>query len=185
MIERRRWLLIAALAVSLITAFFLRDVVYKVIVVPVAYLIAVIAFYYSFVPQLIIWILMLVILGFMLLSSFTPEDRFSRRQAVKTKPVQGQVELLSTWMIKARDGVYFKWLIAHRLGRLAQSVGIDLKTDDRTTAEKEAVERYLDAGINKSFADYPHPAHRFIRRSPTPLDLNPKEAVDYLESRLE
>jgi energy-coupling factor transporter transmembrane protein EcfT len=185
MINRRWWLLIAALAVSSVTAFFLRDVVYKMIVVPIAYLIAVVAFYYSFVPQLIVWILMLVILGLMLISSFTAENRFYEHRPPRSKPVQGPVEVLAAWMLKAREGIYYKWLIAHRLGRLARGLGTVSEVEDRSKFRKEAIEKYLDAGLNKSFADYPRPSNPFTRAQPTPLDLYPKEVIDYLESKLE
>jgi hypothetical protein len=48
----------------------------------------------------------------------------------------------------------------------------------------EAVERYLEAGLNTSFVDYPSPK-RFQHSAPTPLDLDPQEAIAYLESQME
>ena len=185
MTRRRMQLGMAALTLSCVLAFFLRDVAYSMIVVPLAYLFALLAFYYSFIPQLILWILMLMILALTSLAAFTPEGRFSSPQVIKKKPVQGPVELLATWMIKGRKGIYFKWLIAHRLGRLNRELGGNMESGDRTTSEIGAVEKYLDAGLNKSFADYPYPAGPFAAPKPTPLDLHPKKAIDYLESKME
>lgn len=186
MTGRRVWLGIATLTLSFILAFFLRDVAYRMIVVPLAYLMALVAFYYSFIPQLILWILMLMILAWTSLVTFRPEGRrFSSRQVIKKKPVQGPVEMLATWMIKGRRGIYFKWLIAHRLGRLNRELGGTMDSGDPSTSRIDAVEKYLDAGLNKSFADYPYPAGPFAAPKPTPLDLHPKEAIDYLESKME
>ena len=185
MTRRRMQLGMAALTLSCVLAFFLRDVAYSMIVVPLAYLISLFAFYYSFVPQLILWILMLVILTLTSFAAFTPEGRFSGRQVIKKNPVQGPVDLLAIWMIKGRKGIYFKWLIAHRLGRLNRELGGNIGSGDHTTSELDAVEKYLDAGLNKSFADYPYPANPFAAPKPTPLDLHPKKAIDYLESKME
>ena len=128
---------------------------------------------------------MLVILAFIFLATFTPQSRFSSRKVTKKNQIQGPVELLATWMLKSREGIYFKWLIAHRLGRLNRELGGNMGSGDRTTSELDAVEKYLDAGLNKSFADYPYPANPFATPKPTPLDLHPKKAIDYLESKME
>ncbi len=46
------------------------------------------------------------------------------------------------------------------------------------------MQRYLKAGLDKSFVDYPLPALPFMRRKATPFDLNMDEAVEFLESRI-
>lgn len=182
---RFRYLLILiALIASIILAFFLRDVIYHLVVVPLAYLFWLARFYYSSVPQLLLWTALLFILILTSLPNFVPEWHSSRRREEKRRRVQGGIETLAGWMVRARRGTYFKWQIANRLGRLAR--GLDGAAEPRAGSRSrgEAVERYFDAGLNTSFVDYPRP-RRFQRPVPTPLDLDPQEAIIYLESQME
>ena len=182
---KRRWrIFIFGLLLSAVLAFFLRDVVHSVLIVPLAYLAWVGAIYYSFIPQVIIWIIVLITLTVILLANFVPEPRFIKPRKEKVKPIQGQVEALANWMIKAPEGIYFKWLIAHRLGGIARGLNEMSGRQSRVQVGEEAVKKYLDAGLNTSFVDYPRPAYPFQRPARTVMDLDPKDAVDYLESQL-
>jgi energy-coupling factor transporter transmembrane protein EcfT len=185
-ISRRALALLAGmLVISLVLAFFLRDVVYATVIVPVAYLLWVGRYYYFAIPQLFLWVILLIIIFITVIWNFLPEPRSSKRKPLKSRPAAGQVEALSEWILKSRKGNYFKWQLANRLGRisrrLAETSGDQLGSDPRN----EAVDKYLDAGINYSFVDFPSPRNRFHRKEPTPLDLDPKEVVDYLESQME
>ncbi len=66
MTRLRRNLILGALSISLIMSYLLRDVIYNIVVVPLAYLWFVAKFYYSVVPQIIFWILLLIVV-FMIL----------------------------------------------------------------------------------------------------------------------
>ena len=183
---RFRWLLLGGLVLSaLIVAFFLQDVVYHVLVVPLAYVWWTIKFYYSLIPQLWLWIVLLALLFMSITASFVLEVPSYRRRAQPRKPRPGQVEALAGWMIKARQGNYFKWQVANRLGRIER--GLSEMSGQRVWLKSgnEAVQKYLDAGLYQSFVDFPRPRNRFRRPAPTPLDLDPNQAVAYLESQLE
>lgn len=183
---RRRWpLLFVGLIFSSILAFLLRDVIYGAVIVPLAYVIWLVGYYYSLLPQLLLWITLLVILLIAGVFEFLPAGRFLHRLESKQKQIQGPVERLAMWFMRSKRGIYFKWQIANRLGRLANQVS-DLSDEiGEFDFRDEAVKRYLKAGLTTSFVDYPRPKWPFERPVPTALDLDPKAAVDYLESQVE
>ncbi len=185
MTRLRLLVIFGALIVETILAFLLRDVVYRTVIVPLAYLFWVLKFYYSFVPQLFLWVLLLVALLILMVWSLAPDAHVSRHNNAKHRLMHGQVETLAAWMAKAKQGNYFKWQIARRLGRIARGFREMLGQGSRLVSANDAVEKYLDAGLNTSFADYPRPKYPFQRPAPTPLDLDPKKAVEYLESQTE
>ncbi len=182
---RRGLLLLVVLALSSILAFFLRDVFYRLVIIPLAYILWLVAFYYSFVPQLLLWILLLIFLLVAGLFGFMPGGRPAQRPEPGSMPVRGPVETLSTWLAKSQKGTYFKWQIANRLGRLARRLEYMPAGNFHTDARDESVRRYLEAGLTTSFVDYPRPRHFFNKSQPTPLDLDPQAAVDYLEAQME
>jgi hypothetical protein len=105
------------------------------------------------------------------------------------------VEGLAIWLRRAEKGIYFKWLVANRLGKLAyqmlvhrengrpRSVFAPLLGND--WAPSKELQQYLETGLHGSFADFPSTAGRFTTPQHTPLDLNVLEAVDFLESQVE
>lgn len=182
---RARWLLVVVVAGgSTVLAFFLRDAIYRAVIVPLAYIVWVLWIYYSAVPQVVLWIVLLLILSVTVISNFIPEGRGSKRAAQKRGPSQGEVEALATWFFKAQRGNYFKWQVANRLGRINRELNQSIGLRGRSESGNEAVEKYFDAGLNQSFVDFPLAKNR-THPAPTPLDLNPRDAVDYLESQME
>ena len=184
--NRRRLLLMIAMLVAVaVIAFFMRDVIYETIVLPLAYLWWLFKFYYFLLPQLLLWILLLVGLFVIILSNFVPTSRTGRRGESKRRITRGQVEEMARLLARAHKGNYFKWQIANRLGRIARGFREMSDGQSRIDVRNEAVEKYLEAGVITSFVDYPRPANPFQHPAPTILDSNPKDAVDYLESQLE
>jgi hypothetical protein len=173
------------LIISLVLAFFLRDAVYASVIVPLAYLWWVGNYYYSAIPQLFLWAILLSVLVITVIWNYLPTARTSQRKQLKRGSAEGQVEVLAAWILKARKGNYFKWQLANRLGRIARRVAETSAQPNSINPGNEGVEKYLDAGINYSFVDFPGPKNRFHHPPPTKLDLDPKEAVEYLESQLE
>ncbi len=183
--SRSRWLLlIGAVILSALLTFFLHDAIYEIIVLPLVYLWWLIRFYYSLVPQLFLWTLLLLGLFVIVLATSVPSIHPARRRESRRR-ARGQVELLAMWLARAPKGNYFKWQIANRLGKVALGLDEMSGRQSRFGVRNEAVERYLDAGLNTSFVDYPRATNPFQHPAPTNLDLDPKEAVEYLESQLE
>ena len=169
----------------LLLGLALRGFIYQLVVVPLAYVIWLAGIYYSLIPQLLLWSSVLVILFVILLWSFTPVVKFSKRNESKGRIPQGQVEKLAVFLSRAAGSSYYQWEIANRLARLARDLGEFSVERGRLEVRDKAVEKYLDAGLNTSFVDYPRPRNPFQHPARTPLNLDPKAAVDYLESQME
>lgn len=181
-----RWPLILGLVVSsAVLGYLLRDLIYQLVVVPTAYLLWLLNFYYSAIPQWIVWSVLLGVLFIVVLWSLLPEGRVSSRREPKRPRPEGEVEALAVWLGKAREGNYFKWQIANRLGRIGRRLDDMAGPRGRAASDDAAVEKYLDAGLNYSFVDFLTPSSPLGRAARTPLDLDPGRAADYLESQME
>jgi hypothetical protein len=195
-VSRRRlvWAGAGILILSLILAFPLRDVLERMVIVPAAYALYVLDLFYKAMPQFIWWILAIIAVLVMFLMSLAPGDRYTPRQVLKSADGRGQVEELASSIRKTRDGIYFKWLVANRLGKLAynmllqrdgarsRSVFSPLLGPDWDPSPK--MREYLETGLHGSFSDYPM-KERTQSPDMTPLDMEVEEAVEFLESQLE
>lgn len=190
----RRLILIAIFFSALILAFFLRDLVERLVILPLVYVWWLLGVYYSILPQSVLWILLMVVVALSAITALMP--RFANREFFRPsyKPSKGQIEGLVEWLEKSqRGGSYYKWLIANRLGKaareiLAQRDGQPVskkfgQLDGRDWKPPQKIDDYLDIGLNGSFADYPRP--RFWEKSkPMPLDADPKQVIEYLEDEM-
>ena len=184
--NRLRWPAIVAIGVvSGLLSFLLRDVIYEVVILPIAYFLWVLKIYYSAIPQWILWALLMVFLFFSVLWNFLPEIQLPARKGPQPGEPEGQVEELAVWIRKSRHGNYSKWQLANRFGRIARRLNEVSGPRGRQASVDEDVEKYLDAGLNYSFVDFPSPRSRFERAPRTALDLDPARVADYLESQME
>lgn len=187
--------LVAVLAVVLVLAFTLQDIIRETVVIPLAYLWWVLGLYYDAFPQIILWVGLVVIVLLMFFGSLSSDVVRKRHVENETKPLVGPVEGLAISLEKSGKGIYVKWQIAHRLGKLARDLLI--QRGDRDNAKiigplvgrdwhpSQPVDEYLEVGLNGSFADYPNPPWPFGRPQSTPLDLDVNEAVEFLEAQVE
>lgn len=183
---RPRWVLLAGIvAVSAVLSFMLRDVAYQAIVVPFAYVLWIAGIYYAVIPQFLKWVILLTALCLAVAWNLIPEWRSSPRKARQQARDKGQVESLARWIHRARASNYFKWQLANRLARVGPSPVGTRAGGDALLARSEAVDRYLASGLNNSFVEFPNPRNRFQARIPTPLDIDPTQVVEYLESQME
>jgi hypothetical protein len=192
---KRLLVVMGALIVAGLLAFPLRQMIYDSIVVPVAFLAWGLHLLYLSLPQGIWWVAILVIVLFMLLFSLIPQPKLRPMTEPKRKPPLGQVEDLAVSLGKAERGIYFKWLVANRLGKLAyqmllhresgrpRSIFAPLVGADWVPGKE--LQTYLETGLHGSFADYPHVNRPFGTPQKTPLDLDVAEAVEFLESQTE
>lgn len=190
-------LILAALAVT----FVLQDVIEQIIIRPVLYILWVAGILYGFVPQPILWgvlilLFVLVTIHFLVRKIFF-QDMF---QTLHTNPAQGPVQKLAGQIRQRHGGIYFKWHVARTLGQIAmqiQELRLHIRSrnlqfsDENSTPEIRA---YLDAGLNTSFSAYPlnnrpklpdtllKPA---TARPVTPFDIDLDAVLDYLETELE
>lgn len=181
-----RWILYPGiLLASLFLAFLVRDLARDVLIIPLAYLAWQVGLLYTALPQLVKWavavLVLCIIVIWQLIPDFHPSDTRSTPRAVPP----GQVETLALWLHRARSSNYFKWQLANRLGRLAGRLEDLAGRRGQRRPRAASVEEYLAAGVERSFVDFPVPRHRFQHRLPTPLDLPPLDAIEYIESQME
>jgi hypothetical protein len=191
---QRLLLTIGVLIVAGILAFPLRETIFETVVIPAAFITWNLGLLYLSFSQGTWWWVIVFLVLFMLAFSLATQPGFRPRMLVKSKPPQGQVEGFAIWIQKAEKGIYFKWLVANRLGKLAfqillhresgrpRSVFAPLLGTDWEPGKE--LQQYLETGLHGSFADFPNPG-RLSASQHTPLDLKVTEAVDFLESQIE
>lgn len=193
---KRRWPALIGLAVITgLLAFPLRQAVHEAVVVPVAYLLWVLGLFYRSFSQGIWWLILVVLVLLLLGRSLAPPLPQPGRSRVRPKPPRGPVEELAGWLKRSGDGMYFKWLIANRLGKLAYQVlaqrerGRPRSVFEPLTGPdwdpSPELQRYLQSGLHGSFADFPNRRRFLGSPAKTPLDYRIDEAVDFLESQID
>jgi hypothetical protein len=194
-VTRRRWLTLGGVGViTLILAFPLQDVIRKTVIIPLAYLWWALGVLYHSIPQIVVWILLIILISLVFMGSFASDRKRTRREDLKPVAPIGQIEGLAAGLVKSRRGTYYKWQVANRLGRLARDFliqrGDRANTRDvspltgRDWQPSAPVDAYLDTGLRGSFADFPNHPWRFRPPEPTPLDIDVNEVVEFLESQI-
>ncbi len=183
---RPRWPVLVGIAcLAIVLAYLLHDVIYQLVIVPLAYALWLLRLYYLMIPQWVLWTLLIVVLLLIVLWNGLPEIRPPvRKEPARGRP-KGEVETVADWIKNARRGNYFKWQLANRLGRIARRLEEISGPDGRQLSENQDVEKYLDAGMNYSFVDFLGPRSRLRRQSSTPLDADVWQVAEYLESQME
>ena len=192
----RRGLIIAAIVIiAALLAFPLRETIYDIVLVPAAFVGWRLGLVYRSFAQVIWWWAVLAIVFIIMTFSLVPQFKPAPREAPKPKPRIGQIEDLANWLGRAKGGMYFKWLIANRLGKLAyqillhresgrpRSVFTPLLGEDWDPTKE--LQNYLETGLHGSFSDYPNPKGPLRVQMKTPLDHEVSEAVEFLESQVE
>lgn len=187
----RRWLTVFVVAAAFVISFFLRDAIQRTVILPLAYLWWLLKLYYRAVPQLILWVLLVLAVFVSMFRLIPIKNLFRRTQKREQKPAVGPIESLAHWLKKSPGGIYYKWLIANRLGKLAREL-LDQREGrvrkgftrlmGRDWNPPDEVDAYLETGLNGSFADFPQPR---LWTKPTRLDVNPQQVIDYLENEME
>lgn len=191
---RRRLILAAIFFSALVLAFFLRDLVERLVILPLVYIWWLLGVYYSVLPQSFLWILLVGVVALSAITALMP--RFATRELFQPsiKLPKGQVEGMVEWLEKSqRGGSYYRWLVANRLGKtareiLAQREGQPIskkfgRLSGRDWNPPRKIDDYLENGLNGSFADYPR--RRFWQKpDPTPLDVDPQQVIEYLENEM-
>lgn len=181
--------------IALILAFPLQDVIRTVVVIPLAYVWWVLGVLYRSIPQVAVWILLILLIALMLMGSFANERKRRPLEDPEVKVAAGQVQGLAESLSKMRKSTYYKWKVANQLGRLARDLLVlrgeraGLKDfsplsghDWRPSA---SIDAYLESGLHGSFTDFPNGSWplRGTAQS-TPLDIEVEDVVRFLESQI-
>lgn len=176
-------LLIISVILSAVLALAARNLVYQLLVLPLSYAAWQLGILFRAVPQLVWWTAVIVTMALVLAWQLVPEIRPAARGGVRSPPVTGEVEMAARWLRRSRRSTYFKWQIAHRLGRVSRKLAELGGRGSEIGPHNAGVEAYIAAGMNHSFVDFPAPRHPLARPKVSPLDVEPGEVVDYLESQ--
>lgn len=174
-------LLVLSIVLSAILAFVARDLVYHVLVLPLSYAIWQLGVLFRAVPQLLWWTAVVVTIALVLGWQLVPDIKPGARGGVQPLPPVGEVEVVARWVQRSRRSTYFRWQVAHRLGRISQKLMELSGRKPEVGSPNTRVDSYLAAGMNNSFVDFPTPRRLLERPKVTPLDADPREVVDYLE----
>jgi hypothetical protein len=137
-----------------------------------------------------------VVALFVIGRSLLPELEAGRKSIAYKKVERGSVEALSTALAKRDRGIYFKWLVANRLGKLAYQILTQHEQGQPrsvfaplTAAGWDAppeVQEYLEKGLRGSFAEFPSASWKtFAAPVKTPLDQDVRQVIEFLESKTE
>ena len=195
MTQTRRWLIIlGVMIIAALMAFPLRPTIYQAVVIPLAFIFWEIGLLYRSLSQIIWWWLIVAVVIFMLTLSLLPNFQPSRKDDSKAKTKRGQIEDLAVWLGRAKSGIYFKWLIANRLGKLAYQILLHRETGRPRSVfapllgtdwePSKELQSYLETGLHGSFSDFPNSRRPLSIPPKTPLDYEVKAAVEFLESQV-
>ncbi|MBK7452620.1 MAG: hypothetical protein IPJ46_02570 [Anaerolineales bacterium] len=194
----RRWLIGLGVIAVLALSFYLRDSIQRGIIIPLAYLWWLIKLYYRAVPQAILWVFLVIAVFVFMLRLIPLKNIILRKRKVEYKPSVGAIEDLALWVRKSPRGIYYKWLVANRLGKNAREIlaqrdghAVNIKFGPLEGSDwdpPQEIKTYLEIGLNGSFADFPQFRSWWAwwrKPKPTPLDVDVRQVIDYLESELE
>jgi hypothetical protein len=192
---RRTLILGAIVIIAAILAFPMRETIYNAVVIPAAFIGWQLGLMYHALPQIAWWWLLILVIFFVLAYSAIPPLKPVRREDVKRQPRHGQVEDFAIWLGRTKSGVYFKWLVANRLGRLAYQILLHRESGRPRTVfqpllgedwqPSHELREYLETGLHGSFSDFPSSKSPLAVQPKTPLDYDVRNAVEFLETQVE
>jgi|GEM_PF-714211 hypothetical protein len=207
--SRRRVQLVAlACSAALLIAIFLRDAVEQLIIRPAAYLFWWLGVFYRFVPQPVIWFLLVLVMLFLTLNSIVVKIKLPRLKRLPPQSTLGPVGEFASQIQRRQGGIYFKWQVARTLGEIAMDLQSlhqperRRKLDFNEKAASPQIYHYLDSGLNTSFSDYPLKGNyrlfgaiplpgwlplpeRYRILPQTPFDIEIDPVIGYLEFQME
>ena len=178
----KRWFSIASVILFAILLIIYRNQVSGFLLFSASYLAWSLNLVGYIIPPQGIWIMLLVLIVYIAVGSFYGGSWRSEKRKAESGPPVGPVEAMADWIEERRRGVYFKWRIAHLLGKVHEAH--QRNTSGRMLPPTEKVSSYLDAGLNSSYVDFPTPSI-FKKNEPTVLDIDLEPVLDYLEEQME
>ncbi len=185
-------LLLILLLALLLTPFF-QTIIQPLIILPTLYFFWVGWLMFQSIPQAVVWSCFLGVALFIVVGNLLkkrPKLRPHRRvlPPTETARIERWVKLLQ----RANQETYYKWQLAQNLRKLAIAI---LAHDERLTPrqiqqrlltdETLAIPPDIRTYMQASLTSFSHlPVRRTLKSAPTPLDLEPKQVIQFLEDKL-
>ena len=191
--NRRLVLLGVILLVAAGLAYYLEDLVRSILFEPLSYLLWGLNIVYLSIAQLVYWILLVIGVTLMAFGSLYGSGRALKPVEEEKNTSQGPLQATARQISRTSQGVYYQWMIANRLGKLASSI-LSLRTgkaenlggefDAQDWKPPDEVAAYLVSGLTRTFADFPRRIWYF-RPQKTPFDIDLDQVTTYLETQME
>jgi len=195
--RRNQWIaLVGIIIIGVLLAFPMRDAVHQIIVIPLAYIFWVLGLFYRSYSQVIIWAIFVTVTLLFLLGSLLGRERRRKVEKIPEHSFEGPIEDFSILLSKVRKGMYYRWIVANRLAKLARDLlaqreGLEPRDvqqnhlTGRDWSPPRDVDIYFQSGLFDSFSSFPRQRWWFFKHAePTPLDLDVEEAVEFLEGQM-
>ena len=194
MMWRRVFAIVGVVMIAALLAFPLREAVNALILVPIAYLFWILDLVYLSLNQTVWWIAAVLVALAIIGQSLMPEFKPVRKNIPIIRRDRGSVENLALALQKSQKGIYFRWLIANRLGKLAYLILLQREHGKPRSVfapligegwdPEPEVQQYLEKGLHGSFAEFPNSRWgRLAKPERTPLDHEVADVVKFLESK--
>jgi hypothetical protein len=176
-----------------VLAYLLKDAVAAMLFEPVSYVWYALNLFYLSIAQVIFWFGVVVIAALIAFGSLYGKFGSPRLVEEDTKPKHGPVANAARHISRSSEGIYYKWLVANRFGKLARSIVAssvvqettgNVNPQDPSCQPPLEIIAYLESGLMKTFTDYPNRAW-LGRPVATPLDVDIEQVIAYLESQME
>jgi hypothetical protein len=190
------WLVISAVVISGISAYYLREIVRVYILTPFILLTRIERILFAAIPQVIFWILFLVVGLFFITRSFSSRKYSPRNRPNPEENWDSRARQLSKWIKTSRKSEYSKWVFARSVCDL--TINILMYHEQLPASEiSQRIQRgviSLPAEVRNfilttlelpSFRHYSE-SKEYWRRNfqASPLDIDPLVMIEFLESQI-
>ncbi|MGD2205811.1 MAG: hypothetical protein PVH17_03435 [Anaerolineae bacterium] len=198
--RRRLALFGLVLLLTIPLVILLQDFARDVLLIEIMRWVWAVRILFESLPQTPFWIAVLAAIVFIAVGSLTKKQKDERESLQAEADHQGRVRVLARWIQRAEEGEYFRWTLAHYLGKLTWDV---MAHRERTTPQElkqrlkatqldlpPVVEAYLQPAQTARFSPPSGLLARMWKRLPfKPSDSLPAPALteiaQFLERQLE
>ncbi len=197
MTSHRGLLLGVLLIATALLAWLFKPLIGEMILLPLAELFWRFQLSLSAVPENVFWALLIACVVLISLIGLLSCLRFTARSTIMIPVHLGPVESLARDLQNLERGPYFQWVVANRLGELAQSILAlrEQNTEFRPRSMRRGfqnsewrvpldIQAYLEAGLDRSLSQ-PSRRRLFLRKPEPPFAINLNQVIEFLENQME
>lgn len=196
---KKTWLYLSlVLLAAVLMAPIFKNILYFLIIEPVAYYYWGVKRSLAAIPQILYWLFLIAGLGIIFIFFILKTLILNQQESEPPQKTIGIVQSLSESIAWSNRSVYFSWLIANRLASLAFKILTPTSAHEQNNkisvsdlskmnwSPPEDIKKYIHAGLDPSFMNARRNRlfHSKKHREPQ-LNINLQMVLDYLETHLE